>query len=1093
MATFFKTTGNVVGTADVDTLVADYSTLTATYPYGIHLNINGEQNIRDRGPGTPILTYSSIEQFNVTGTNSKDKLEGGNYGDIFNGMGDNDELLGNGGNDSLYGGDGNDTLSGGDGDDILDGGNGIDSLDGGAGDDMLYGGAGDTLIDFNGNNQFYANEGTARGTGTLHLDYRGYDHAMFIGGDDGVEVYEKTDSGYQVILRMSSFSGLVVQASEHDDIVDGGGIIYNDNAIYGNGGNDYINARTGNDFIDGGTGNDTLIGGDGNDYIAGGDGNDDIYESEGYVYGGNGYDTLFVDSSQLGSSGTGIHIEVTNDGIWDLVAGNQFFTIDGIERVSLTGTQYADELLGGNADDILNGMQGNDIVNGGGGDDTIYSVTGIDGAVRHLTGGAGKDTFMLDVSGDINIDYNFKFNTQGLAQFINDITLPEDTGPDWGRIGADVAFDVYAAVVGGVPGIGPALGFLTGVGKTGFDTYADQQALHDQIKAQTDKAAEVANSSYYNSLNWGDITTTTTGVRDTVFIDDFQIGNDMILLPKIDNTDTTKAAYSYSTRFGYFPGTNDKGIFISVNQNGGGLTEGTKDIVFIKNNYKNAGIDDTEFEATIQNLLINGQIGRFNDTPVLGTTGGDNLSLNTDVSFANDVIYAGAGNDRVYGFYGDDLIEGQEGNDILFGGTDNDQNYVPFFKNIYETDGNDYISGGDGDDKLYGETGDDYLNGDSTNGKNGAEKVFVGNGNDFLSGGEGDDILEGGNGNDVLNGGTGSDQMNGGTGNDIYFVDIIGDSVDETNGGGIDTVNSSITYTLGTAIENLTLTGTAAINGTGNALNNILTGNSAVNTLTGLTGNDTYFITSGDIVKEAASAGTDTVKAGFTYTLGANLENLTLTGTSAINGTGNALNNILTGNSAINTLTGLTGNDTYFITSGDIVNEAAGAGTDTVKAGFSYTLGTNVENLTLTGTGAINGTGNGLVNLLIGNASANILAGGLGNDTLTGGAGADKFLFNTAINATTNKDIITDFNVVDDTLRLENAIFTKFTTAGALTAGTFVSGAGAKALDANDYLIYNTTNGTLSYDADGNGVGAKIDIVTLIGIPALTTADFAII
>ena len=66
MATFFKTTGNVVGTADVDTLVADYSTLTATYPYGIHLNINGEQNIRDRGPGTPILTYSSIEQFNVT-------------------------------------------------------------------------------------------------------------------------------------------------------------------------------------------------------------------------------------------------------------------------------------------------------------------------------------------------------------------------------------------------------------------------------------------------------------------------------------------------------------------------------------------------------------------------------------------------------------------------------------------------------------------------------------------------------------------------------------------------------------------------------------------------------------------------------------------------------------------------------------------------------------------------------------------------------------------------------------------------------------------------------------------------------------------
>lgn len=77
-------------------------------------------------------------------------------------------------------------------------------------------------------------------------------------------------------------------------------------------------------------------------------------------------------------------------------------------------------------------------------------------------------------------------------------------------------------------------------------------------------------------------------------------------------------------------------------------------------------------------------------------------------------------------------------------------------------------------------------------------------------------------------------------------------------------------------------------------------------------------------------------------------------------------------------------------------------------------------------------------------------------------------------------------------LVLENAILTKLTATGALPAGTFVSGAGAVASDANDYLIYNTTTGTLSYDADENGAGAAVAFVTLLGSPALTAADFTI-
>jgi Ca2+-binding RTX toxin-like protein len=168
--------------------------------------------------------------------------------------------------------------------------------------------------------------------------------------------------------------------------------------------------------------------------------------------------------------------------------------------------------------------------------------------------------------------------------------------------------------------------------------------------------------------------------------------------------------------------------------------------------------------------------------------------------------------------------------------------------------------------------------------------------------------------------------MAGGAGNDTYVVDNTDDTVTEGSGAGTDTVQSSVTFTLGFNVENLTLTGTAAINGTGNTLVNALTGNGAANVLNGLAGadtmaggagNDTYIVDNiSDTVTEAAGAGTDTVQSSVTVTLSANVENLTLTGTAAINGTGNTLANILFGNSANNILTGGAGNDTYLFSRG---------------------------------------------------------------------------------------------------------------------------------------------------------------------------------
>ncbi len=278
-----------------------------------------------------------------------------------------------------------------------------------------------------------------------------------------------------------------------------------------------------------------------------------------------------------------------------------------------------------------------------------------------------------------------------------------------------------------------------------------------------------------------------------------------------------------------------------------------------------------------------------------------------------------------------------------------------------------------------------------------------------IRGTTGSDVINAREGNQTLDGGTGADVMSGGTGNDTYIVDNAADVVTENPAEGNDTVQSSVTWTLGANVENLVLTGASAINGTGNGSDNVLTGNSAANvldggagsdTLIGGAGDDTYIVdAAGDTVIENPGEGTDTVNAFVTWTLGTDVENLTLSGQSPIDGTGNALNNVLTGNSAANvldggagsdTLIGGTGNDTYVVdVASDVVVENPGAGIDTVRSSVTWTLGADVENLVLTGSSVINGTGNGLDNSLVGNSAANVLVGGDGNDTLDGGAGAD--------------------------------------------------------------------------------------------------------
>jgi serralysin len=223
-------------------------------------------------------------------------------------------------------------------------------------------------------------------------------------------------------------------------------------------------------------------------------------------------------------------------------------------------------------------------------------------------------------------------------------------------------------------------------------------------------------------------------------------------------------------------------------------------------------------------------------------------------------------------------------------------------------------------------------------------------------------------GNDVLTGGAGGDRLTGGGGNDTYTVNNAGDVVVELASQGTDHVKASIaTCTLAANVENLTYIGTGNFANTGNTLNNVITGGAGHDTLRSGGGNDTI----------NGSAGND-------WLLGEGKRDYLYGWTG---------NDLLDGGGDRDRMVGGSGNDTYIVNStGDLVTEKADEGIDTVQSSVTCTLAANVENLTLIGTAAINGTGTASNNVIVGNGAANILAGGSGNDVLTGGQGADTYV-----------------------------------------------------------------------------------------------------
>jgi Ca2+-binding RTX toxin-like protein len=446
-------------------------------------------------------------------------------------------------------------------------------------------------------------------------------------------------------------------------------------------------------------------------------------------------------------------------------------------------------------------------------------------------------------------------------------------------------------------------------------------------------------------------------------------------------------------------------------------------------------------------------------------------NLNGTGNKLDNTLSGNDGNNTLSGGAGNDTLDGQLGNDRMVGGSGNDTYYV-------NAAGDRVVElASQGTDTVYSKVSltlsanvenlglDDV--GGSINGTGNALKNMIdGNGSD-----------------NVLDGKAGKDVLQGAAGNDTYVVDNVGDVVLEQAGQGTDLVKSSVSWELSGNVENLILSGKAALSGLGNDLNNNIVGNAGSNNLEGLDGADTL--------------------------------------------TGNAGNDVLDGGSGNDVMAGGAGNDSYWVDSaGDQIyettydaqsNELDTGGIDTILATISFDLGTvkHIENLHLIGSATINGTGDGQNNAIQGNDVANMLSGmagndtltggygndtllggdgddlligGVGTDTLTGGLGKDTFRFDAQL--ITGVDTIADFSAADDTLQLENAVFKKLVKTGALSAANFHAEAGGAAHDANDYILYDTSTGKLYYDADGSGAGAAVQFAALAGAPQITAADF---
>ena len=1061
---------------------------------------------------------------------------------------------------------GDDTLVGGDGNDTLAGGAANDSLDGGAGTDLLT----------------YADNTATQGINLVATN------ATTLVGSDGLGGTD-TATGFESILGGAGNDSINAALYTAPMMLQGGA------------GNDSLGGGSGRDTLQGGSGNDTLAGGGGNDSLDGGDGTDS------FVAGTTAALSLTVINNVLtgndGSNAADILASI------EVILGGSFN--DSINAEGL-GTNFS--LQGNDGNDSLAGGSGSDSLLGGAGSDTLAGHAGVD----LLTGGIGADLF-------------------GLV-YLNNALIP-----DWSTLGATDTIADFSSAEGDKLNLNNGLGAFTNAdGSPGLLFW--QGALSGTVAslslglALPGNGGSAAEGAFFQASSAGggwlivdtDLTGTLTagdlverllgGAGFTLATTDFVAGtfsgasakgtsgNDTLVgtsgpdyLDALGGADTLTGNAGSDTLLGgdgndslrgndgndlLFGGTGNDTVYGDAGSNtldggagddslvGGG---GTDTMV--------GGLGNDTMDGTLGNQLVSFadytatqplRLRAVDAVTLVSTDGLQPVStaIRIDTLISIETIIGGAGNDTItgvnglygssltlYGGGGNDILIGSSAADTLVGGTGNDS--------LAGGKGNDSLDGGDGIDSYFGGpdtglnmhafsgdlvgedgnlstdtlrnievvAGNQYADLIDATGINTNMTLAGAGGNDTLTGSTGNDCLDGGDNNDLMDGAGGVNLMVGGAGDDIYIVNATTEVLIEALNAGLDKVRSSVSWMLGDNIERLELTGTAAIDGIGNALDNELLGNAGRNLLSGLAsndslsgqdGNDTLLGGDGDDTLDGGG-GSDSLEGGSGNdvltgdsfapnvffnpdnghfyqlittamdwaTAQTNAASLTLNGLQGylatvtseaewafvhtINGeqlswvggsdaavegqwqwltgpeagtvfyslgaasqpgfnafasgnpnnaagdlgtqnyvslgyqngwddffgwyplgsvvefggmpgggSGLGLSDTLSGGEGDDTMTGGFGDDLYIVDSAnDLTIELANGGADTVQGSVSFTLGANIETMMLVGIADIDGSGNALDNMLVGNEAANRLYGGEGDDTLVGGDGND--------------------------------------------------------------------------------------------------------
>jgi Ca2+-binding RTX toxin-like protein len=958
----------------------------------------------------------------------------------------------------------NNAITGGIGKDTLSGGLGNDSLSGGAGDDSLLGGDG--------------NDTLAAGTGAADV--------LDGGAGDGDVVNVLGNFAAYTRTRVSLTDTKLVNAGTGESMV-----IRNVETVHFADGDKSLDAV--NDNL-ASTGSDTLTGTDGNDVLNGGAGADSMS-------GGLGNDTYTVDVA-------GDSVTEAADAGTDLVnvaytaAGLTYTLADNVENATVTGT-VATNLTGNGLDNILTGNGVANKLDGGAGNDSLVGGVGTD----TMIGGLGNDTFVVDVAGDVVTELSGEGSDlvqTALATYtLATLNFVENLSYTGTAAFSGTGNAQNNAITGGIgkDTLSGGIGNDSLSGGAGDDSLLGGEG-NDTLVAGTGTAdvldGGIGDGDVVNVLgNFLAYTRTRVSTTDTKLVN-AATGESMIIrgVETVHFADGDKAIAEVINNAATagndtLTGTDSNDIMnglAGADDLSGGLGDDTYvldvagDVVheaadegtdLVQVAYSVAGLTYI-LADNVENATVTGSVAtNLKGNSLANVLTGNAVANKLEGGDGNDKLIGGAGTDTMIGGLGNDTFVVDVAGDVVTeadgGGTDLIETALAsytlatlnFVENLSYT-GTAAFSG----------TGNALAN--SISGGIGKDTLSGGLGNDKLSGGAGDDSLVGGEGADTLDAGTGvNDVIDGGLGDDV--VNVIGNFtaytrtrvsltetklVNATSGEALTIRNIETVHfadgdkALADVNANLASSGNDTL--TGGDGDDVINGGAGVDSMSGGLGSDTYTVdVAGDTVTENVDEGTDLVNvaytvAGLTYTLGANIENATVTGAVTTNLTGNGLDNVLTGNGVANKLDGGEGNDKLIGGAGndtmiggsgddvyvvdvatDVVTEGVGAGTDRVETALAtYTLATvaNVENLSYSGgTTAFTGTGNALANVITGGAGADKLSGAAGTDTLIGGAGADtlaggteadSFVFNSLVGT----DTVSDFVSGTDKISISQAL-----------------------------------------------------------------------